>query len=143
MRIFPSHPKKKSMASVSSSIKKELYKIEIESPSGNVVIADEPLESGGQDLGFSPTELLASALAACTSATLRIYADNKGWDLQEVKLEVDLQRDEKANKTTINRKMELFGDLDQKQRDRLLMVANACPVHKILTNQIEINTEYK
>ena len=131
------------MASVSSSIKKELYRVEIESPSGNIVIADEPLESGGQDLGFSPTELLASALAACTSATLRIYADNKGWDLQEVKLEIDLQRDEKANKTIINRTMELFGNLDEKQRDRLMMVANACPVHKILTNPIEINTEYK
>ncbi|WP_430401698.1 OsmC family protein [Fluviicola sp.] len=130
------------MASVSSSIKKELYRVEMESPSGNVVIADEPLESGGQDLGFSPTELLASALAACTSATLRIYADSKGWDLQEVKLEVNLQRDEKANKTIINRTMELFGNLDEKQRDRLMMVANACPVHKILTNPIEINTEY-
>nr|WP_294859748.1 OsmC family protein [uncultured Fluviicola sp.] len=130
------------MASVSSSIKKELYRVEIESPSGNIVIADEPLESGGQDLGFSPTELLASSLAACTSATLRIYADNKGWDLQEVKLQIELQRDEKSNKTIIHRTMELFGDLDEKQRSRLMMVANACPVHKILTNPIEINTEF-
>lgn len=129
------------MATVSASIKKELYRIEIESPTGNVVIADEPLESGGQDLGFSPTELLASALAACTSATLRMYADRKGWDLQEVKLEIDLDRNEETNKTVINRRMQLFGDLDEKQRGRLFDVANACPVHKILTNAIEINTE--
>jgi len=129
------------MASVTANIKKELYRIEIESPSGNVVIADEPLESGGKDLGFSPTELLASSLAACTSATLRIYADNKGWDLEEVKLEIDLVRDDETNKTVIHRKIELFGNLDEKQRERLLKVANACPVHRILTNPIEINTE--
>lgn len=129
------------MATVSSSIKKELYRVEIESPTGNVVIADEPLESGGQDLGFSPTELLISSLAACTSATLRMYADKKGWDLVEVKLEIDLDWDEEANKTIIYRKMQLFGDLDEKQRERLLNVANACPVHKILTNPIEINTK--
>lgn len=129
------------MASVTSTIKKELYRIEIESPSGNVVISDEPLEMGGKDLGFSPKELLASSLAACTSATLRMYADQKGWDLREVKLQIDLERDEEANKTVIHRKMQLFGNLDEKQRERLFKVANACPVHKILTNPIEINTE--
>lgn len=129
------------MASVTSTIKKELYRIEIESPSGNVVISDEPLEMGGKNLGFSPKELLASSLAACTSATLRMYADQKGWDLREVKLQIDLERDEEANKTVIHRKMQLFGNLDEKQRERLFKVANACPVHKILTNPIEINTE--
>lgn len=129
------------MATISSSIRKEHYRTEIESPSGNVVIADEPLEIGGKDLGFSPKELLISALAACTSATLRMYADRKGWDLQEVRLEIDLDRNEQSNKTVIHRKMQLFGDLDEKQRERLLSIANACPVHKILTNPIEINTE--
>ncbi len=116
--------------------------MEIESPSGNVVIADEPLESGGQDLGFSPGELLASALGTCTSATLRMYADRKGWDLQEVKIEVDLDRDEKGTKTSFNCKISLFGDLDEEQRERLLHIAKACPVHKILTHPIEINTEF-
>lgn len=129
------------MASVTATIKQELYRIQIESPSGNVVISDEPLEMGGRDLGFSPTELLASSLAACTSATLRMYADRKGWDLREVKLEIDLDWDDKANKTVINRRMQLLGNLDETQRERLFKVANACPVHKILTNPIEINTE--
>ncbi|MNJ91907.1 OsmC-like protein [compost metagenome] len=129
------------MASVTANIKKELYRVEIESPTGNVVIADEPLDLGGKDLGFSPNELLISALAACTNATLRMYADRKKWDLQEVRLEVELDRDEKANKTVIHRKLELLGDLDEKQRERLLAIAKACPVHKMLTNPIEINTE--
>jgi putative redox protein len=100
------------------------------------------LENGGHDLGFSPKELLAASLAACTSATLRMYADRKGWDLQEVKLEIDLERDEPGNKTIIKRNLELFGNLDEKQRERLLLVANSCPVHKILTNSIEITTEF-
>ena len=130
------------MASITTSIKKELYRMEIESPSGNVVIADEPLESGGQDLGFSPKELLISALGTCTSATLRMYADRKGWDLQEVKIEVDLDRDEKGTKTIFNCKIQLFGELDEEQRARLLTIAKACPVHKILTHPIEINTEF-
>lgn len=63
------------MAKISASIKKENYKIEITSPSGNVVIADEPISMGGKDLGFSPKELLAAALAAGSSATIKMYAD--------------------------------------------------------------------
>ncbi|MCB0481463.1 MAG: OsmC family protein [Flavobacteriales bacterium] len=128
------------MAKVSSSIKNELYKVDIKSPSGNVLIADEPLDMGGKDLGFSPKELLVAALAACTSATLRMYADRKGWDLQEVKLEIDLDRDLKENKTTINTKLMVSGDLDEAQKARLLTIAKSCPVHRMLTNPIEINT---
>jgi putative redox protein len=128
------------MASISSSIKTEPYKIEIKSPSGNIVIADEPVEKGGKDSGFSPKELLAAALAACTSATVRMYADRKEWPLHEVKIDVDLERDESANKTVINRRIQFVGSLDDEQRKRLLAVANACPVHKILSNPIEINT---
>lgn len=128
------------MAHVSSTIKRELYKIEIKSPTGNVVIADEPVQKGGKDAGFSPKELLAASLAACTSATVRMYADRKQWPLDEVRIDIDLERDDTTNKTTINRKIEFIGNLDDEQRKRLLAVANACPVHKILTNTIEINT---
>jgi putative redox protein len=128
------------MTKVFSSIGKELYKIEIKSPSGNVVISDEPIDSGGKDKGFSPFELLVSALAACTSATVRMYADRKGWELNEIKTEIEMERDEAANKTTFTRKIDFIGNLSQEQIARLLAVANACPVHKILSNQIEINT---
>ena len=129
------------MIHISSHIGKDLYKVDIKSPSGNTVIADEPVTAGGQNLGFSPKELLISALAACTSATLRMYADRKGWDLQTVELEIDLERDDTANLTTIIRKLTLTGSLDETQRARLLSVANSCPVHKILSNPIGIQTE--
>lgn len=129
------------MVRISSSIKKELYKVEIQSPSGNIVIADEPTAVGGKNLGFSPKELLASALAACTSATLRMYADRKGWDLEEVKLEINLERDPKENKTVISTKLIVIGKLHETQKSRLLTIAKSCPIHKILSNPIEINTQ--
>lgn len=129
------------MDKVSSSIKTDLYKIEIRSPSGNVLIADEPLDLGGKDEGFSPKELLIAALAACTSATLRMYADRKQWDLQEVKIDLDQDRNDSENKTYINRKIRLIGNLDEEQRARLLDIANKCPIHKILSNPIGIHTE--
>lgn len=132
------------MSKVSSSIKSDRYRIDITTPTGNSIIADEPVDKGGGDKGFSPKELLAAALAACTSATLRMYADQKKWPLEEVKIEVDLERNESDDKTVINRKIEFIGNLSVDQRKRLLAVAGACPIHKILSNPIEINTnEYE
>lgn len=128
------------MAKVSSSIKKELYKTEVHSASGNSIISDEPVDSGGKNLGFSPSELLASSLAACTSATLRMYADRKGWLLDEVKIDLELKFIREENRTEINRKITLLGQLDEKQTERLLAIAKACPVHKMLSNPITIDT---
>lgn len=129
------------MAKVTSSIKTELYKIEIKSPSGNVIIADEPVDLGGKDLGFSPKELLASALAACTNATVKMYADRKAWDLHEVRTDVELDYIKVENKTVVKKKMDFIGNLDAAQKKRLLAIAKACPIQKILSNEIEINSE--
>lgn len=128
------------MTKITSRIGKDLYRIDIKTLTGNTLISDEPIDSGGQDLGFSPTELLASSLAACTSATLRMYADRKGWDLTEVKIEVELERNMESNKTVFTRHIQLFGNLDESQKDRLLAIAKSCVVHRILSNPIEINT---
>ncbi len=127
------------MAYVKAKIAQEQYQVKIEA-SGNTLIADEPIDEGGLNLGFNPNELLAASLAACTSITLRMYANNKTWDLKEVHVDVDLEWDKASNQTVINRKIELVGNLDEAQRARILAVANACPVHKILSNTIEINT---
>lgn len=129
------------MAKITASIKKELYKTEIHSSSGNVLIADEPETVGGKNQGFSPSELLASSLAACTSATLRMYADRKGWELEEVQLEINLEVIRAEGRTEIQRKIQLIGNLDQAQKDRLLAIANSCPVHKILSGSISIDTK--
>lgn len=129
------------MVAISSRIKEENFKVEIKSPTGNVVIADEPLSMGGKNLGFSPKELLASALAACTSATVKMYADRKIWNLKEVKLNIELDYIANENKTIVESKIEFIGNLDDVQKERLLAVANACPVHKILSKPVEINTQ--
>ncbi len=83
---------------------------------------------------------MASSLAACTSATLRMYANHKEWDLTEVHVDIELNRDDAENITTINRNIKLTGSLSEEQRVRLLAVANNCPLHKILSNPIKINT---
>jgi putative redox protein len=127
------------MVQIKASIGLEPYKIEIKSPSGNILIADEPVTSGGKNTGFSPKELLASALASCTCATLRMYAERKGWNLPQVDISMELSEEE--GKTTFNRKLHFHGNLDADQRKRLLTIANLCPVHKILTNTIEIHTD--
>lgn len=127
------------MAHVKAKIAQEQYQVKIEA-NGNTIIADEPINEGGLNKGFNPTELLAASLAACTSITLRMYANHKKWDLQEVHVDVDLEWDKASNQTRINRKINLVGNLDDAQRTRLLAVANACPVHKILSNTIQINT---
>lgn len=127
------------MAKITAFIGTELYKTEIKTI-GNTIIADEPKEFGGNDLGFAPKELLASALGACTAITLRMYADRKGWNLTESKVEVTFEWDQENSTSIINRNISLFGTLDDSQRERLLKIANSCPIHKILTNPIEIET---
>ena len=107
---------------------------------GHRLRADEPAENGGGDTGPTPTEILLSALGACTSITLRMYAERKHWPVSAI--HVDLSYAERSpGKTVIARKLRVDGDLDDEQRARLLQIANACPVHKILTGTIEIPTE--
>ncbi len=118
----------------------EKYKTTIEARSHSYV-ADEPFDENGQDLGMKPTEMLAGALASCTSITLRMYADRKGWETGEIAVSVKLVRDTAAGKTSFSRLISFQNELEGAQKDRLLSIANACPVHKILSGSIEIDTK--
>ena len=127
------------MVKVSATINKQHYRTEIISDRNNL-IADEPINSGGQGEGFSPFQLLSASLAACTSVTLRMYADHKGWPLEKIDVEVIYENDEGSSSPHITTKIRFTGDLSLEQRDKLLEIADKCPVHKALTNPITIKT---
>ena len=128
------------MSKITAHTGNELYKTEIRSET-NFIVSDEPESSGGKDLGFSPKEVLAASLASCTGITLRMYANRKGWDLTDIKVEITFDTDSVDNKFKIIRNIILSGSLDDSQKARLLNIADKCPIHKIITNPIEITTE--
>jgi putative redox protein len=103
----------------------------------HVVRSDEPLESGGNDSGPSPHELLLTALGACTAITLRLYARRKGWPLKNAHVQVAAER--LAGVFRIRETITLEGDLDAGQRARLMEIAGRCPVHRTLTGTVEID----
>lgn len=104
--------------------------------------ADEPAELQGTDTGATPTEYFLASLGSCTAITLRMYADRKGWDLQKIEVELSSEKGEN-NHTNIQRNIILKGNITDEQHTRLLQVANACPVHKMLSNPIHINTIFE
>jgi len=122
---------------VTAVIGRDHFRTELIS-SGKTIIADEPDELGGTNAGPAPGEFLLISLASCTAITLRMYADRKHWDVSKIKVEVASEK--RDNTTFLTREIALEGKLDEDQRQRLLQIANACPVHKVLTNPIEIST---
>lgn len=114
-------------------------------------IADEPAHVGGDDFGPSPYDFLSAGLAACTVMTLKLYAERKKWDLQEVYAHItyskkhseDLMLDIESP-TRIDhllKKLTFIGNLDESQRQRLKEIASKCPVHKTLQKEVIIDTE--
>ncbi|MDT0643237.1 alpha/beta fold hydrolase [Zunongwangia sp. F363] len=114
-------------------------------------IADEPVKVGGNNFGPTPYELLSAGLAACTSMTLQMYARRKKWHLKNVETHVDYTRQhnsdcENCEKDdskidTFLREIIIEGELDEKQKQRLLEIADKCPVHRSLMGKIQVKTE--
>ncbi|TDW52032.1 putative redox protein [Flavobacterium sp. 270] len=128
------------MDTIAAQIDTRLYRTEIKSASGNILIADEPQEIGGKNLGLNPTELLAASLASCTVITLRMYINRKQWEVSEINVKIDFERDSERSVSVFTRKIEVIGEVDETQRQRLEVIANSCPIHKTLTHSIEIKT---
>jgi putative redox protein len=101
--------------------------------------ADEPPDTGGENKGPSPTELLTASLASCTAITLELYADRKGWELGAVEVDVDWPDATKGGRK-IEVEIRIPAELSDEQRDRLLVIAGHCPVHRLLeSNEVEIS----
>lgn len=105
----------------------------------HTLVADEPVELGGGDRGLMPFELLAAALGACTNMTLRLYADRKGYALTDVS--VALTQTVSGQDRLVERVITLTGELDADARQRLLEIANKCPVHRALEgSKVKVST---
>lgn len=106
---------------------------------GHEWIGDEPVAIGGGNFGPSPKHLLLSALGSCTVVTVQMYAQRKQMPLTGIDVELAFNPDGKPeNGTDITRRITLNGDLSNEQRERLLQIANMCPVHKVLTGEIRV-----
>lgn len=108
------------------------------------LVADEPVSNGGEDVGPAPFDFLLAGLGACTSMTVRMYAERKEWPLEHisVQLHFDKVEDENGHKIDhIERVITLEGDLSPEQRARLLEIANKCPTHKILQQPLRIDSQ--
>lgn len=128
------------------------YTTEIKTPHHHL-LADEPLEVGGNNLGPNPYDLLMASLGSCTAMTLKMYAQRKKWDLREVTVflnhdKIHLndsnhpdQKDSKVSRFT--RIIEIEGDLDKDQKQRLLEISKRCPIHRTLEEEIVIQTLLK
>jgi uncharacterized OsmC-like protein len=114
------------------------------------IVSDEPIDVGGGDAGPNPYDLLAAALGTCTSMTILLYARRKGWPVEGVTVRVRHQKihardcadceTREGKVDQMERQVQLRGALSDEQRQRLLEIANKCPVHRTLTSEIQIRT---
>ena len=116
---------------------------DVEIEGGHTIVLDEPAAAGGADLGPKPTLMLASSLAGCTAITMELYAERKGWELDGLEVTVDMSTEgdaahPHASPTHFTVEVALPDGLDDEQRRKLMVIAEKCPVHKLLEHGAEI-----
>lgn len=102
---------------------------------GHRLIVDETVDDGGGDMGPRPTELLAASLASCTTITIVMYADRKGWDVGAIETDVKYEPPSVHGSPSFEVNIRIPADLTDDQRERILTIAAKCPVHKTLAAQ--------
>ena len=105
------------------------------------MLMDEPKSVGGNDLGPDPFSTFLASLVGCTLSTLRMYIDRKEWNIPEIKISLNLyQETNEKLETTISRTISFSGEVSEEQKGRLLIIADKCPISKLLKGNITINT---
>ena len=132
---------------VTASVGRTGYRTEVRART-HALTADEPAQVGGTDVGATPYELLLGALSSCTAMTLRMYADRKKWPLESVVVKLRTARlhqadcehceTEQVGIGRLERRVELAGPLSDEQKQRLLAIADRCPVKQSLERGIQI-----
>jgi len=109
------------------------------------LLVDEPIEKGGEDLGPAPGDYLCAALASCKAITLRMYAERKKWEVEKIKVKVNLLKGDQNSivQNTFVCELSFTGNLDEEQLRRLEVIANSCPLHKLLSKPNKIVTKLK
>lgn len=126
---------------ITGKIDTQKYLCTISWRNGRTFVMDEPESIGGQDLGPDPFTTLLASLAGCTLSTLRMYIDRKGWDIPEIHISLNLSQENNPElTTTISRTITFSNEIEEDIKNRLLIIAEKCPVSKILKNQVLINT---
>jgi putative redox protein len=100
------------------------------------ITIDEPSDHGGDDLGPSPQELLAAALASCTAVTMEMYAQRKGWDVSGLAVDCRYAPAERGCPTKFDLVLKMPAHLDEEQIERLQVIAAKCPVHRTLEGEV-------
>ena len=106
------------------------------------LLVDEPVDKGGKDEGPAPGDYLCAALASCKAITLRMYAQRKKWEVGEIKVSVNMVsgKETVSGNNTFFSSLNFTGALDDEQQKRLLVIANSCPLHRLLTKANEVVT---
>ena len=113
----------------------DAYKTELNART-HKLIGDEPIDVGGKDLGPRPGDFLRMSLASCTAITLRMYSNRKNMDVKQI--EVTVSNSPTTDKTVYQTEIKITGNISDADRERLIQIAKKCPMHKILTNPIQI-----
>jgi putative redox protein len=114
---------------------REKYTHDVKAGSHTVTV-DEPTDAGGDDLGPSPQELLAAALASCTAVTMEMYAQRKGWDTSGLAVDCRYTPAERGCPTKFELILKMPAHLDEEQIERLQVIAAKCPVHRTLEGEV-------
>lgn len=121
------------ITSISAKLGAENFLTEL-SDGKHAIIGDEPEKSGGQDKGLDPYELVLAGLALCKAATMRMYAQRKGWDAGEISVHIDLETQKDMPARFIS-KISFTGNLSEEQKHRIVQIGNKCPTHRLLENE--------
>jgi putative redox protein len=103
------------------------------------MVVDEPKDSGGDDEGPCPQELLAASLASCTAITIEMYAKRKGWDIGPIEVQCEYTPAERGCMTNFKLIMRLPSDCSEEQIERLRVIAAKCPVHRTLDGEVNFD----